>query len=544
MPSKKRVDCVITGLEQEMVNDGHVPDDEITLQRIGNDPHMVASAAGIGLRNDKLITMDVSLDDTSTLVKGARFFEDYLKIPAVDALFGANTTADVLGRGVTDTVSNVFKEFQQKFPRGTLKDWRRVTKNLWNELEGQTSAANPDFKQKYIKTYFTEQREGGVLFGSERNESAFTKISNNVVRNFVSNNVAISAGNVIEIAPKGFAYATVLGNPMAFVRALTKTFKDTGGKVTQRVPALEAANVYGKRDLLEHSKLTETLKLGGVVTAVRGVQKKIGLDSILDPTENFLRTTYHNLGEEIHGVGGGVKALEDLAFVYDHGNMPQFLWRTSGDKNAMSLMRFATGSLIFSSKLVRGLFVGIQKGDKEMMGRFGQSLLAFGVAQTVQTGISSTLPWPVTFIPEEIREEYGFSDLQLEELDRGLPFNLAGKLTGQDYGEFVRPFGFPALGIGFALATNDVNAIKRGFGKTLQGMTEGDIIKAATGFAAVGLYAAQLGSVPGVNYTNTKIVEELSKAAINEYDFSTTGLNILTRLKLHSPPPSERPSNQ
>jgi hypothetical protein len=528
-----KAECISASLLQDAKNFGATPDDTKNFKILA-DLHDKMKMAGASLRNDKLLATDVLLTQDSLSNRLLEGFQEFTNIPARDILLFTMKPQEIMGVDVTDAVREVYRSFKASTKNPNMAQWRKKTTKVWDSMEKLVLENSEDFKKHYIKKYFKELKEGSVEFGSETNESPFTKVVRNVVGNFVGNNPLITAYNLVEISPKGLMYALGNGGDVGtFIRALKQTYQQSGGQVWRRIPEFEQLGVYGKRDFAENNKLTKTLKLEGVVDAVKGIQEKTGVDNILDPTENFMRSIYYNMGRELYGAGNAFKALEDLSFVYEFGNIPEMLWRTS-DKNALALMRFSVGMLSLFGKMSYGLLNAVKNKDLASASKYGQAFLAFGVVQAIQTGVSSVIPWPVAVLPDEVREKIGLSDEQLSSYDEGLPLNLVNKLTGARFEEGVRPFGLPALGVGLALAQQDVNAFKRNFNLAVESASEGELLQGAMATATAGAYFFQLGRIPGLNFTTARLMQTATEASVGEVEWDEAHMDALIRLKLYS----------
>lgn len=513
----EKLECMGAAIMADSLNFGNTPNQQKIFDAVKSLKNKTKFAAATK-RNDKLIA--ASIDKNSPELKWLRKFSEGTGIPIDDVLTETMRPHQIMGKEITDAVYDLEQGFNKAFPNGDARNWQSEMKKVLTELEQQALATNEDFKHAYIRDYFAELRDGSTKYGVERFQTAGSKVVRNVVGNFVGNNPKIALLNLVEVVPKGLAYAMASGNPKAFLTGIKKAWQASGGKVLWRIPELEELGIYGNRQMSRFE-------------GVRNFQEKVGFDSIIDPSENFMKNVYYYMGEEINGVNGGWEAVEELSFMYRFGNTPKYLWRNT-DKNFYALMRFSVGMLQLQGKMVHNFIKSALQGDYKTAGNLLMAGTAFSVVQAIQTGTASAVPYPVDFVlPKDMQEDY--KDY-LAELDASLPgMNLMKLATQTDYSEAVRPFQMPSMGVGLSMAQSSMNSFGSQWQKAFEAGFEGDLLKGAVNLGSATLYGLQFGNLPFINYTTTRTVQSLVSAANDEIDWDEAHLDALKRMKLYDP---------
>lgn len=501
-----RNECIAGIIAADSTNHGGVFDLE-ALNDNATTLHDKTKTAAALLRNEKLLSADNALQ--GTIHPYINKFTELTKIPVEEVGLFVIKPSEVLGEGVTKSIKDLYDSFKAAYPEGTLGDWKRETKSTLEQMQLEEMARVKGYQKQFVFEYFNELIDGSTAFGYERYTNPFAKIAGNVVGNLVKNNPAIAMYNLFEIAPKGLAYAVQNGDPAAFFRAIKKTAEmikvQRQGKfgLNIRSPELEAKGVYGD-------------------------EQNFG---IINLTEDPLRTVFYYLGEELHGAEGANKAIEELAYVYQFGNMPKMLWRST-DRNTLALMRYSVGMLTFFGKMAKTGFEAARAGDYKTATNAAMAFMAFEATQMLMTGTASAVPAPVDmFLPTDVKQEFFES---LKEFDEQIPFlNMARHVGFSKIGEQLRPLGIPTLGVAYSLVEQDLTQLQRGVRAGIEGISEADLAKATLGFAASAMYGLQLGKVTGVDYTTARIVSTLLEAAKGEIDWEDVHLEALKRLKIY-----------
>lgn len=338
-------------------------------------------------------------------------------------------------------------------------------------------------KADYADKFFDLHERGGRLYNNPK-KGHIQKAIGNVVGNLVMQNPAIMAGNMFEATPKMLAYATEAGNPGAVFKAIGKYMSETGGQFWKRIPELEAKGVYGF--------------------------KQPGGFSIIDITENPFRGMTYYLGEML-SPGGGLKAIEDIAFDYRLGYEPMFML-DHNERSTVTLMRFTVGTTQFLGHLYHQTLKGNPKA--------ALALGAFMAMQTAQTGSVSALPVPVTALGDSLTE--GEFTEGLRGFDEMSGANLTQRFLGTDLSELTQPIGGIAFQVGGSVATSDIKAGMKGLSRSAGSAAEGDVGLAAAYALEAALKLGQFGKFPGVNNATARFGGAIRKSVENDLSAKET----------------------
>lgn len=421
-------------------------------------------------------------------------------LQAAEAYFRGDKTALAKLRGIEDRQDFLRKVKPAVEQLGKAKQiWESVAVPEIEKLKLSAAGKVDPIYGDYLEKYFDFQTQGGQLYANKGGQSVLNVLVRNAVGNLVSWNPMIATLNVFEYVPKATSYALMNGqSPTVVLKAMGNLMRKTGGNPFGRVAEWEARGIYGTGP-------ANTNPL-----------------NFLERSEDLLRNLSASLGD-VMGQAPEL-AVEKVAFVNRFGNELQPYWSLAGSES-VSLMRFAFASnkmyLNFLSQMVSGL----RNNDMAQAGKAASALAMFSIATAIQTGATSAIPVPVAFVLKKADPD---TYEAIKEFDQENPALNIAKYLGLDISEKIQPVGGFALGVGYNIATTDVQGGLQSIGSIPGDLKEGELGLAGArlldGFLGIG----QVARIPGVNLSTKRLSKALVKqleedAEINADYFSRAG---------------------
>lgn len=420
-------------------------------------------------------------------------FMDRLGIPAKEIVGFTATPEYFLGKQAVDAVNKVQMDYLTKYGKGNRAVWDRVYKPQIQALRKQFQGTeNPMFADIADK-YWGKHENGGQIEGLKAPKNPFSRVARQAVGNLVQWNPMITALNVFEFTPKALAYAMEQGRPDAVLKGMAAYFQKTGGKFWDKIPELDQLGVYGVQE--------------------QGM-------SLLDLTENPLRGLAYYVGEAM-APGQGLEALEKIAFVSRLGNEPMIFLDHAGT-DTLALMRYS----LSATKMYLHMLDGVRQAKPEAFA----ALAAFSAMNAIQTGGASAIPAPAyAVLPEELKQS-------IAEFDDATGLNLAKHTFGTSFTEQVQPLAAPVLGAGLSIASQDIKGTGSALVRAAESAEEGNYTETAARILQATFALGQLGTIPGVNLTSKRVVDQLAKVAADEITLDELPGEVLEATKLYNEP--------
>jgi len=519
--------CIVATMAGNFVADGVIPT-SAQEKIINSDPHSATKYAKGLNQVDSIVEQEFQNSQTA---QALRTIGDTTNSNVSRFWRVLHRPSDVLNPNIIHEVEALFSKFTEIYPKGNYADWKRDFAPLVDKvIDKYSDIINADPKLTHMYNDYLDKfvRVGGNKFSQYQYPSAVAravnKLSEGPLSALISNNPFIAYMNLFEVAPKSMAWASMnLGNDLAastsaMFRAMVKVAKESKGNPTQRIKELDDIGLYGSFDTSSNPLL-------------RKMQESTGITDLIDVTENPFRSFLYYLGEDILGPGGGMKAVSDNAFIYAPHDVPFYL-QGATNKGLFGLSRFTIGSTLAMESFIKHAYKGVKAGDLSA----ALPVVAFAAMQALQTGTTSVVPayfWPA--LPQDVKD-------QMKELDANTPFNMVGKLTGQDYSEYTR-LGAIALGLPTQIVEGTLKTGVSGLKNVASGIASANPEQIIAGAALTTSAAASLG-VGGVNiakwniphwagnFTLQKVFREWVKVTSEEIEREDYGSELLKATKL------------
>lgn len=519
-------ECILSRMSGYIISEGTAGAKKALAARYEKDPSRLAKVAA-GVDAVDRLTQTFLMEVNPTAFKGNKWVK---RLKKADAIMGTDVAeafvldsmmrpSEVLGEDVFNTVKKI-REAALKDGPLTYEQWVKTTKQSFDALEASLrtrfsdrldtemlfqdgkGGKKPLLLGSYIDDYMDELRNGGQMY-AYHDYSTGGKLTKNVTRNILANSGSIAVLNAAEYMTKAMPYALLKAdNPAQAMMALTssvfKTLGETGPLTPfKRLSKLEKAGVYAGLD-----DPYGPGSLPGLRIAYAALQKKFGLNNIVEITDNSIKNLFWNLGEEL-GIGGQA-AITDNVFTYEFGNAPRAFWRSSNSV-MMSLQRFGMGQMRWFGDLARSAAKGNVNAMMGLVAAAAIPTMLFGTEATVGGGILGM------GLPQQLKD-------WAKETDEAVPFfDLVDKTFKTDMSKLGSPLTAPSLGVAASIATQSFKSMGSSMSKMWEGIAEGDPAKAAVNF---GLLMSLGMSVTGYKVLGTGYTQATFRALRKEMEES------------------------
>ncbi len=302
---------------------------------------------------------------------------------------------------------------------------------------GLTDSQKAFLEHRYKPFY----RSGGEFYGKAADRGTVTKAVSNLTGNVIKSSPTVIVGNVFEGAVK---LPTLY--PESFMQGIAKASERGLFKMD---PELAKQGVYG------------VVETGDLL----GRQK-----SLIGLTDVPLKNIAYWAGELRDGAGGGSRAVQNVAFIPRFGDLPA-VYHSTGGRLAVQFLGYTINTYKMYGQMWKDLFTP-GKTQQAL-----QSLATFHAMTGLIGGVGAMLPEPI-----EATVKSAFPETeQFFEDNKTMLANL------------IQPGNIDNVGIGFNIASSQVQRAERGIQKGVNKISQGDPL-AVLDFAEAGLAAAMFGN--------------------------------------------------